>query len=154
MITPKKLQKPVYEKVLELMEKGNALLDNDEDERALETFERALAWIPAPQEEYEIAHELIAAMGDVHWFAEDFDEALASFEEAQAIFGGIHGHYQPFLLLRIGQCFYCIAERDDDAEARTKAHELLSKALEVLGEEIFEDEDEVFLEFARSAISA
>ncbi len=154
MITPKKLQKPVYENVLELMEKGNTLLDNDEDEKALEAFERALAWIPAHQEEYEITHELIAAIGDVHWFAEDFDEALVSFEEAQSIFGGIHGHYQPFLLLRIGQCLYGIAERDSDDEARKRAHELLSRALEVLGEEIFEDEDEVFLAFARSEISA
>ena len=150
MTTPKKLQKAAYQAAITSLERGNDFLDNDQHARALEEYHRALKWVPNPHEGYEIAHEIYAAIGDAHWFEEDFDQALKNFETAQRIYGGIHSHYQPFLMLRLGQVLYRIAERDDDADTKKRAHTMLSGAYESSGEEIFDDEDPEFMEFATS----
>lgn len=135
----KKLPKSLYDRVKTSLEKGNEFLDGDRSDRALEEFERALGFIPEPRDDYEVTYEVLAAIGDVHWFNEDFEEALETFESAQKIFGAAHQHYQPFLLLRIGQCCY---ELEDEERART----LLKMGLEAIGAELFEEEDPKYLE--------
>lgn len=152
MKKPKKLAKPYYDRVNALLDKGNEQLDQDKMEKALDTFKSALALIPVPKDDYEIAYLVYASIGDAHFFSSEFDEGLAAFERAQEVFGGIHGHYEPFLMLRTGQSLFVIADRDEDEVAQKRAFELLSKALEVAGVELFEDEDPIFLEFAKTGV--
>lgn len=135
----KKLPKSLYDRVKISLEKGNEFLDGDRSDRALEEFERALGFIPEPRDDYEVTYEVLAAIGDVHWFNEDFEKALETFESAQKIFGAAHQHYQPFLLLRIGQCCY-------ELEDEERAHTLLKMGLEAIGAELFEEEDPKYLE--------
>ena len=152
--TTKRLAKPFFDRINKLLDEGNAWLDKDRNDKALASFQGALAIIPAPHDDYEIASLAYASIGDAQWFDAEYDAAFESFEEAQRIFGGFHGHYEPFLLLRMGQWLFCLSEVvDEDAGAlRVQAHEHLSKAFTAMGDELFEDEDPIFLEFAKSTL--
>jgi tetratricopeptide (TPR) repeat protein len=148
--TAKRLAKPFYDQVVRLLDSGNELLDKDKNERALDTFQRALEPIPKPHDNYEISSLVYASIGDAYFFQHQFEEALTNFEEAQRIHGELHGHFEPFLLLRAGQSQFNIGDRDDNEEALAKAGKLLSDAYKSMGDEIFEDEDPVYLEFAKA----
>lgn len=152
--TSKRLAKPFFDQINKLLDEGNAWLDKDRNDKALESFQSALAILSKPHDDYEVSSLVYASIGDAHWFEGNFQAALTSFEEAQRIFGGFYGHYEPFLMLRMGQNLLCLsdeADEEDAAHLRKRAHELLSKAYAVLGDEIFDDEDPIFLEFAKAA---
>ncbi len=148
--TAKRLAKPFYDQVVRLIDAGNELIDKDKNERALDTFQRALEPIPKPHDNYEISSVVYASIGDAFFFLHRLEEALTHFEEAQRIYGELQGHFEPFLLLRAGQCHHDIGDRDDNADALAKAGKLLGDAYRSMGDEIFEDEDPVYLEFAKA----
>ena len=124
-----------YEKILKLCAKGDKLVEKGNLNKALLKYEEALNLVPNPKDEWEASTWIYAAIGEVYYVADENEEALDYFLEVLKCPDGLGN---PFINLRIGQCFYELNNVE-------KAREYLLQAYMIEGEEIFED-DEGYLE--------
>ncbi len=98
--------------ILELIEDGNALLDEDEVLGAREKYLKALELVPEPKCADYNGTWLYTTIGDTYAMEKEYDEALKYFEAA---FHAIEGDENPFVLYMLGVC-YC--ELGNVAEAK------------------------------------
>ena len=131
------LSDSLYTELVSLTDAGNTLLDEGDIDGAITLFEQALELVPAPKQQWEAATWIYAAIGDSLFFKEEYESSLNSFLDARKSAGGISN---PFLLLRIGHCYLELNDPDN-------AGEYLQQALMLEGEDIFEEEEEKYLEF-------
>lgn len=137
------LAAPLLKKIRAKVDRGDELLDRDEFARALEAFHEAVALIPAPKHQHEIALTAYTALGEGYFFAGYHDQALRAFAAALKAPGGVEN---PLLHLRIGQACFEISEFDRAADALTRAY-----ALD--GRDVFEGEDDKYLSFLATRIA-
>ncbi len=152
MIIPKKyedeeyedmeLDDEIYEEIVELSDKGNELMEDGEFNEAMEVFKKALNLIPEPKDIWEASTWVYAALGDASFFSEDYEAGLNYMFEALKCPDGIGN---PFILLRIGQCFF-------ELDNIYKAKEYLLQAYMLEGEEIFEVEDDKYFKIVENLI--
>lgn len=130
------LDSELIEKLNELAEEGNELADNDKYDEAISVWSEALKLIP--EEGQQVCAEAVwffACIGDMYFQKEMFKEAFDNFDKAVKNISG-EGTTNPFVLLRLGECYL---ELGDEANAK----EYLLKAYMMEGKEIFiDDEDE------------
>jgi tetratricopeptide (TPR) repeat protein len=124
----------LYQQVTYLSERGNTLMDDGEPAKAAELFEKAFALLPEPKTEWEAATWLNASIGDALFAQEHYREALQYFLDALNCPDGISN---PFVQLRLGECFYELGDRE-------RASEYLLRAYMLAGREIFEDEPQKY----------
>ncbi len=122
----------------QLMEKADKLLDYSDPKKAQVLYEKALELLPEPKWEQELYLELMVAIGDALISQNKLGEAMKQFDRILKIPGAdeiglIH--------LRRGQIAYYNNKLD---VAKTE----LVRALELGGEELFEDEHEEYYNFA------
>ncbi len=132
----------IYEKVNDLTENAENALNEGDDETAKELYLTALILIPEPRKEYEQSTFIYAGLGDIAFFDQEYEEALKYFAMAIEC---AEAEGNPFLELRLGQCYY---QLDDDARAKDHLH----NAYEIEGEEIFDDEDEEYFDLIKDMI--
>ena len=125
------LEDKIYDELTAICEKGNVFADNEEYESALECFNEALKLLPQPYDEWEAATWIYASIGDMLYFMEDYEKCLDNFMEAMKCPDGLGN---PFIYLRIGECFYHLGNMD-------KAKDFLLRAYMLEGEEIFKNDD-------------
>lgn len=128
------LDNKTYKKIISLSERGEHYVDVEQYEEAKRLFLLALDCIPMPKYEWEASTNLYAALGDVSYLDGKYDEAINYFNEALKCPDGIGN---PFILLRLGECFYELNNLE-------KARDYLIQAYMCDGDEIFEDEDEKY----------
>jgi tetratricopeptide (TPR) repeat protein len=93
------------ERVDELIQEGEVLLDEyDQEEQALVCFQEAWALLPEPKEEHSLASNILAAMGDCHFFLGRWEEAHRIFQRIIKTFDGMQTN--PFVRMRLGQCLF------------------------------------------------
>jgi tetratricopeptide (TPR) repeat protein len=138
----KELSDAILDRIDAICEEADLLFEDEKSEEAIAKYNEALTLLPEPIEEYEPSAWLISSIGDVYFFDEKYDLALAQFEHA---IGCVDSEENPYLLLRIGQCHFELGEMD---EAEDAFHE----AYAIEGEEIFEEEDPKYWEFLKSKI--
>lgn len=102
MSSPDELSEEIRDALEELCDQGSESLDEGDPEEAIMFFQRALALLPPPAEEWEPYGWLQAAIGDA-WYI------LGNITEAEAFFRTAHDFAGPdevssFVLLRCGQC--------------------------------------------------
>jgi len=121
----------IHEPIQALVDAGDALFDKGKFEAALAKYSEAYALLPSDKERWEATTWVLAAIGDASFQIGDFASAETAL--AQAITCP-EGADNPFLHLRLGQCAFELGRMELASEA-------LAHALEVAGEEVFEDED-------------
>lgn len=142
--TESQLPGDVLEKIVELSEKGNDYMDEEDLSAAVDVWEDALELIPEPRNQYGESVWLFASIGDAYFLQDDFDTAASYFEQAV---GNLeeNAYLNPFIMLRLGQSYL---ENGDEA----KAKEFLLRAYLLENKEIFEDEEEKYLDFLRTHV--
>ena len=131
------LSNNLIKKINKLCDKGENLLDEGNFEDAIFVFQQALAALPEPYIEWEISTMIVSAIGDAYFYQQDFAKALEQFQEVCLTPDGLNN---PFVHLRLGQCYW---ETNDFEKAKTD----LQRAYNLEGKDIFEDEDEKYLQF-------
>ena len=127
----------IFDQIADLSEDGEDLFENEDFEEAIAKWNAALALLPEPKGKWEAALWLYTALGDGYRNIGDFDKALAAFNAA---YEGVEGSTNPYVLYSIGATLY-------DLDRKDEAVVPLLKAYEMEGEEIFEEEGELYLAF-------
>lgn len=141
MSTPE-LSTAVVDEILKLSETGNDHFDEDDFDSAIGAWEEALALIPEPQNEYIQSVWLNASIGDAHFLQDDFKTALTYFETAKSNTKE-DVELNPFVMLRLGQCYLQKGDKE-------KAKEYLLKAYKLEPEGIFYGEEEKYFDFLKA----
>ncbi|CAK7031598.1 MAG: hypothetical protein DELT_02813 [Desulfovibrio sp.] len=144
LFDPDELELPedVQEALDEICEQGNEAMDENDPEEALAFFRQAVDILPEPAEKWEAYSWLCAAQGDAQFGMQDFTGALEQFREAYNL--SDPDEVNPFVLLRLGQCFLRLGDEKNAAEYLLRAYMLE-------GEEIFEDDEDDFT-FLKKAV--
>lgn len=121
-----------------MMEKADKKLDYGDYKKAQSLYEKALNLLPEPQNAQEEYIEIMGAIGDTLLFQGKNNAALKLYNNLMKLPKALDN---AFLHLRRGQV-YCGMDKMDLAE------EDLKKALDLGGEEIFDDEQEEYYQIA------
>ncbi|MEL7122612.1 MAG: tetratricopeptide repeat protein [Bacteroidota bacterium] len=135
------IEDKTYHNIVALSHQGNDYFDSDEYEAAIKCFKKAFELVPVPKNDYEASSWLLSAIGDCLFFKDKYSEAIAEFKYSETCEGGLNS----FNWLRLGQCYYFL---NDTKNARL----YLLKAYTMDGEELFSDENQVYLNVIRDLI--
>lgn len=127
------------DRIDQLSEEGNIQCDEGNYQEAIQLWTEALDLVPTPQNVHAESLWLEASIGDAFFLLDDFTNALSHFEKAKHNI--IENAYEnPFIMLRLGQCYL----EDNNSEL---AQEYLLRAYMMEGRDIFEDESPKYLTF-------
>ena len=136
---PRELPYDIYDRVTELSEQGNDLLDRGDTKAAISAWRSALQLLPEPRRQWDAAVWLHASIGDAQRDDGDFNGALDSFRQAAA---SGDGYANSFVQLGIGICLYDLGRCEENTDP-------LLRAYMGGGEEIFEESDPMYLDHPR-----
>lgn len=125
-------------------EEGNKYFDNNEYDKALKIWKKALELIPEPKKNFSESVWFLTSIGDIYFMQGKYEEAFNNFEDAKNNLSG-DGINNPFILLRLGQSAFELGKKDF-------ATENLLRAYMLEGKEIFEEDDKKYFEFLKSNI--
>ncbi|MBP1566955.1 MAG: hypothetical protein J6A58_14545 [Oscillospiraceae bacterium] len=123
------LNDKVYDEIKQKCARGNELADSEKYQEALTEFSKALELLPKPDYMWEAATWLYGAIGDMYFQLNDYSASLDCFMKAQKCPDGMGN---PFICVRIGECFFELGNIE-------KAKQYLMQAYMLEGEEIFLD---------------
>lgn len=131
------LEKEAHDKIVVLSKKGDELFDTGKYGEAIKEYQEGITLLPLPKNKWEAALWLYSAIGDAYFMQKNYEKSLDNFFET-------HNSYQsqsnPFLNLRIGQCYYEIGNMD-------KAGDFLLKAYMFEGKKIFKGENKKYFNY-------
>lgn len=128
-----------FQRITELSEKGNVLMDAGEYSKARELFLEAFSMV---QEHWgETALWLDAAIGDSYYQEGQYEKALKYFQDAYYAIGGKLNDY---VLFMNGMCYFNLGNKKD-------AWYYLRGAYVIGGLEMFEDEDPECIQLAKAS---
>ena len=136
------LNNDIYQKIVQLSEKGDEFVDNREYKKAILLYKKALSLIPKNKYEWEASLWLFVALGDTYYLDGNYKESLNFMFEALNCQGGLEN---PFVFLRIGECFF-------EINNKIKAREYLLKAYMLDENRIFNGENEKYLNAIKDLI--
>ncbi|MDI9273062.1 hypothetical protein [Stenotrophomonas sp. PFBMAA-4] len=122
----------LYERITELSEQGNDLMDNEDPAGAIVSWSSALSLLPSPKEQWEAYTWLCASLGDAFFSLGKVAQSFDCFMDAM---NGPDGQVNPFILYRAGQCCEALG-------SRKQALDLLIRAYALDGEDIFDADEE------------
>jgi tetratricopeptide (TPR) repeat protein len=138
------LDDKVYDQIVNLIEEGDELLGDGDVNEAIEKYSKGLTLLPDPKNEWEASTYIYTALGDCYFIQKKYRDALTVFESA---YNSPDGDENPYICLMIGESYFELNDKE-------KAKEFLLKALELEGEEIFDDEDEKYFELIKGSIQS
>ncbi len=130
----------VFDRIEVLCEQGESYLERGKLLSALQKFQKAYDLLPEPSNIYPSGTWLLTAMGDINFMLQKYERAAANLSKALS---SVEGEGNAFIHFRLGQCLYKLNKL-------VKAKEELSKAFQLEGKEIFDDEDPQYLQFFQS----
>ncbi len=136
------MEEKVYRQIVELCESGNMLVNDGKYEGAINNYINALNLIPEPKFNWEASTWVYTALGDTYYISNDFQEALNYFFETLKCPNGIGN---PFILFRIGECFYELGNTE-------RAKEYLLQAYMLEGIDVFSEEDEKYYQLIKDIV--
>ena len=136
---PEELPDDIYDRVTELSEQGNDLLDRGDTKAAISIWRSALQLLPEPRRQWDAAVWLHASIGDAQREDGDLNAALDSFLQAAA---SGDGYANSFVQLGIGTCLYDLGRYEESTDP-------LLRAYMGEGEEIFAESDPKYLDYLR-----
>ena len=133
------LDDKIYDQITKLCDVGDNLADESDYDNAIKAYNRALELVPLPKEIWEASTWIYTAIGDAYFLDRHYNKALDNFFNAMKCPDGTSN---PFINLRIGECFYELKNHD-------KAKEYLLCAYMLDGENVFSNEDSCYLNFIK-----
>jgi tetratricopeptide (TPR) repeat protein len=91
----------LYQKITELSEEGNQLLEGHFSDRAVRKWTQALSLLPDPKSDWEASTWLYTSIGDARYQDGEFASASDAFFDA---LNCPDGQSNPFVHYRLGQC--------------------------------------------------
>ena len=125
-----------YPEIQRLCGQGSEYADRGKLLEAIQCYEDALQLLPEPKEQWESGTWLYSSLGDIQFKRALYYEAIDNLAIAQKCPGGLN---DPFVMLRLGQCYYEIGDTK-------KAKELLLQTFDVGGPDYFEHEAPKYFE--------
>lgn len=136
------LEDKLYDEITALCSEGDELVDNSKYDDALTKYREALNLLPKPVEQWEAAVWIYTAIGDTYFWKKEYETAIHYLFNA---YNCPDGFSNPFIIMRLGQCFF-------EANNSSKATEYLLHAYMLNGKEIFEYEDEKYFKHLSSNV--
>lgn len=130
------LDDQVYNRIVDLCNKGNRFVENTQIEQAIERYMEALDLVPLPKENWETSTWIYTALGDTYYVNSEYELAKNYLYHALNCPDGISN---PFILLRLGQSLFECGEI-------SKAKEYLLRAYMLDGYKIFYNEDDTYFQ--------
>jgi tetratricopeptide (TPR) repeat protein len=130
----------LHEPIQALLDEGDKYFDKGRFQDALDKYEAARALLPSDPERWEATTWVLTAIGDTCFLMGDSVRAQQVLAQAARC---PEGAENPFIHLRLGQCEFELGHHD-------VARKSLLLALELGGDEVFEDEDEKYLKLVAS----
>jgi len=134
-----KLTAETEKSIRDLCAQGYERYDQADFKAALRLFYKAWTQLPKPQPDYAPSTWVLTAIGDCYFANSDY---LNGIEALRSALHCPEGEQNPFIHLRLGQCYFALGQLK---EAKT----ILKRALELGGETVFAKEDAKYLDFAR-----
>src|SRR5688500_4836511 len=91
----------IHDRVTDLSEQGNDMLDAGNADGAIAVWRSALTLLPEPRQKWDATMWLYASIGDAQQQKGETEEALSSFHQAAA---SADGYANGFVQLGIGTC--------------------------------------------------
>ncbi|CDZ32529.1 Hypothetical protein NGAL_HAMBI1145_13000 [Neorhizobium galegae bv. officinalis] len=129
----------IHDRVTDLSEQGNDMLDAGNADGAIAVWRSALTLLPEPRQKWDATMWLYASIGDAQQQKGETEEALSSFHQAAA---SADGYANGFVQLGIGTCLYDLGRLEESTDP-------LLRAYMAEGEEIFEDSEPRYLDYLR-----
>lgn len=126
----------VSKKIDNLAKKAEIYLNNGDSLEAISKYNEIIDLLPEPKENWEAYEWAIVSIADTYFVAKNYEKAYFYFSKV------ISDESNPFVFLRFGQTNYYLKNNKD-------AVKYLGEAYDICGEDIFNDEDKIFLEIAR-----
>ena len=126
----------------EIAEEGNSLFDKEDYTKAIKIWQEGLNSLNKPLNTQSEAVWFQTSIADAWFMQGQYEKAYAYLFDAKSNLSG--EGYNPFVMMRLGQCSYELGKDD--------AKEYLLQAYMLAGEEIFENEDKKYLEFIKNLI--
>jgi tetratricopeptide (TPR) repeat protein len=127
----------VFDEIEILCDKGEAYVERGKYRPAIKKYWKAFDLVPEPKTQYPAGVWLLTAIGDVNFIVRNYAEGVKNLTKAK---GFPDGDGNPFIHFRLGQCQLELGNIDE-------ALEELSKAFNLEGASIFDDEDPKYLAF-------
>lgn len=124
----------IYSRIKRHCAAGDKLADAGRFDEAIKKYNKAKDLLLDPVYDWEAATWIFTALGDAFYLSGRYEDAFHNLIEAQKCPDGIGN---PFILLRIGQCYY---ELNDMGNAR----KYLLQAYMMEGDQIFQSEEEKY----------
>ena len=137
------LDDKVHEELTGFCQRGDLYAEQGDGESALVAYEKALNLIPEPRYDYAQSVWVFTGIGDVYFLAGRYEKALDAMVEAVKSADGLEN---PFIHLRLGQCYFELGLED-------KAANELTVAYGTEGAEIFKEDDPKYFEFLKTKIT-
>lgn len=128
--------------ITELCDRGDDDVEHGRYDEAIPRYEKALSLIPKPVFSWKATAWILTALGETHYFRQDYVAARDAINDAMRCPGAVGN---PFLHLRLGQVEHRLGNPG-------RAKDELARALTRGGEPIFEGEDPIFLDLARKGL--
>ena len=138
----KDLEPELKAQVVELCNKAVEAQEEERFHASNRDLQKVYELLQEPKAEWKAYTWLISSMADNHF---EQDEYLAAFEKFEEVFTlDAESNKNAYLCLRRGQCAL-------ELEHAELAKQLLSRAFELEGKELFEDEHSKYLKLAKQA---
>ncbi|GAA5785005.1 hypothetical protein GCM10007860_02860 [Chitiniphilus shinanonensis] len=132
----------LHDQITALLDAGDRLFEKGDDAGALAKYREAEILLPTERERFEASTLVAAAIGDTLFQLGQHAQVVETLQQA---LGYPDGDDNPFVHLRLGQSLLETGE-----EARALDH--LARAFEYGGLDVFEDEDDKYLDFLKARI--
>ena len=126
----------------DIAEQGNMYFDRTEYAQAVSVWQKGLDMLAKPLNAQSEAVWFQTSIADAYFMLGDYRSAYSYLTDARTNLSG--GGYNPFVMLRLGQC--CLELGMDDAR------QYLMRAYMSEGEEIFDGEDGKYLDAIKDLI--
>ena len=133
------LSDELYDSIMDDMEKGDNLCEQEHFKTALTHYQKGLDKVPEQKTNWEIALHLYTALGDCHFNLGDYELSNDSYNQALKCPGALDNGY---IWLGLGQSYFELENQD-------KAKDSLMSAYMLEGEEIFDDQDKKYFELIK-----
>lgn len=133
----RELDDTVYQQIVSLCAKGDEHAEAEEFEKAFYFYRDALMLVPEPVEDWEATTWILSSIGELYFAERNMEKCIKAFEDAVRCPGGLGN---PFIHLRLGQCYFNLNHLDRSADE-------FARAYMGAGREIFEKEDPKYLQF-------
>lgn len=136
----KELDADTYDAIVRHCKAGDLSTESGVYATAIESYRAALTMIPHPRTDWNASTWVLGVLGDAYLFSQDYEQAAIVLEEAMHCPDGLGN---PYLHLRLGQCYFDLGQSDMAADH-------LMRAYMGGGAELFSGQDDKYFAFLRS----